>query len=194
MSKSFINTIIQNGGELTDSKKVEALNIISKAINKKMKIIEYKYGIQIKLNKLPESNADCIPKKIGIQSFAQINGPFRGQIPFYTTTEIAMPSISTVTTGVPLTPFGPFIGVQGLAINPFGTTADKLDERLKKADETLTKLLEIRTELEKKKTEGKKCADIDSKEEIKKYFDCVDLEDPASDEEIINKIKEIISK
>jgi len=194
MSKSFINTIIQNGGELSDSKKVEALNIISKVINKKMKIIEYKYGIQLKLNKLPESNADCIPKKIGIQSFAQINGPFRGQIPLYTTTEIPMPSISNVTTGVPLTPFGPFIGVQGLAINPFGTTADKLDERLKKADETLTKLLEIRNELEKNIAEGKKCNDIDNKEEIKKYFDCIDLEDPASDEDIINKIKEIIKK
>lgn len=194
MSKSFINTIIQNGGELTNSQKVEALNIISKAINQKMKIIEYKYGIQLKLNKLPESNADCIPKKIGIQSFAQINGPFRGQIPLYTTTEIAMPSISTVTTGVPLTPFGPFVGVQGLAINPFGTTADKLDERIKKADETLKKLKEIKNGLEKNKTDGKNCSDIDDGEEIKKYFDCVNLKEPEEDEEIIKKIKEILSK
>jgi hypothetical protein len=188
MSKSFINTIFQEGGELTKSEKVKALNEISKAINKKMKIIEFDYAIKLKLNKLPENNDDCIPKRIGIQSFAQINGPIKGQIPFYTTTEIAMPSFSSVSTGYPLTPFGPFIGVQGLAINPFGTTADRLDDRLKKAKETLTKIIEIRTELEIIKGEGKSCAD--SKESVKKYFDCVDLED-ETDNEIMEKIDKI---
>lgn len=190
MSKSFINSIFQEGGELTKEEKVKVLNEISKAINKKMKIIEYDFKIKLKLNKLSESNDDCIPKKIGIQSFAQINGPIRGQIPFYTTAEIAMPSISTVTTGVPLTPFGPFVGIQGLAINPFGTTADKLDERLKKAKETLTKIIEIRTELEALKAEDKPCKD--SKESVKKYFDCVDLND-ETDEELMKKIEEILT-
>lgn len=190
MSKSFINSIFQEGGELTKEEKVKALNEISKAINKKMKIIEYDFKIKLKLNKLSESNDDCIPKKIGIQSFAQINGPIKGQIPFYTTTEIAMPSISTMTTGVPLTPFGPFVGIQGLAINPFGTTADKLDERLKKAKETLTKIIEIRAELEALRTEGKPCSD--SKETVKKYFDCVDLKD-ETDEELMKKIEEILT-
>lgn len=191
MSKSFINTFLQEGGELTKSEKVKALNEISKAINKKMNIIEFDYAIKLKLNKLPEINDDCIPKRIGIQSFAQITGPIKGQIPFYTTTEIpmpSMPSISTVSTGFPLTPFGPFIGVQGLAINPFGTTADRLDDRLKKAKETLTKIIEIRTELEIIKGEGKTCAD--SKESVKKYFDCVDLED-ETDNEIMEKIDKI---
>lgn len=190
MSKSFINSIFQEGGELTKDEKVKALNEISKAINKKMKIIEYDYAIKLKLNKLPESNEDCIPKKIGIQSFAQINGPIRGQIPFYTTVEMPTPSFSTMTTGVPLTPFGPFVGIQGLAINPFGTTADKLDERLKKAKDTLTKIIEIRTELEALKAEGKKCTD--SKETLKKYFDCVDLKDEI-DDELMKRIEEILT-
>ena len=190
MSKSFINSIFQEGGELTKEEKVKTLDEISKGINKKMKIIEYDYAIKLKLNKLPESNDDCIPKKIGIQSFAQINGPIKGQIPFYTTTEIAMPSISTMTTGVPLSPFGPFVGIQGLAINPFGTTADKLDERLKKAKETLTKIIEIRAELEALKAEGKPCTN--SKELVKKYFDCVDLKD-ETDEELMKKIEVILT-
>lgn len=192
MLKSFINTIFQEGGELTKEEKVKALNEISKAINKKMKIIEYDYAIKLKLNKLSEDNDDCIPKKIGIQSFAQINGPIKGQIPIYTTAEIAMPSYSTVTTGIPLGPFGPYVGIQGLAINPFGTTADKLDERLKKAKETLTKIIEVRTKLEELKAEGKGCADIDSKEDIKKYFDCVDLKD-ETDDELMKKIEAILT-
>ena len=45
MSKLFINTIIQYGGELSDSDKVTILNVASKHINKKMKILEYTYGI-----------------------------------------------------------------------------------------------------------------------------------------------------
>lgn len=164
MSKSFINSIFQEGGELTKSEKVKALDEISKAINKKMKIIEHNLPIKLKLNKLPESNNDCIPKKIGIQSFAQISGPFNGQIPFYTTAEMPTYSPAIVGMGVglgfplnqygqygQLSPFGPFVGVQGLAINPFGTTADKLDERLKKAKETLTTIINIRNEFTKLK-------------------------------------------
>lgn len=205
MSKSFINSIFQEGGELTKEEKVKALNEISKAINKKMKIIEYEFKIKLKLNKLSESNDDCIPKKIGIQSFAQINGSIKGQIPFYTTAEIAMPSFFPMTTGIPLTPFGindpyknsfvnfiggPFVGIQGLAINPYGTTADKLDERLKKAKETLTKIIEIRAELEALKAEGKPCTD--SNPTVKKYFDCVDLKD-EDDEELMKKISSILT-
>lgn len=190
MSKSFINSIFQEGGELSKEEKVKALDEISKAINKKMKIIEYEFKIKLKFNKLSESNDDCIPKKIGIQSFAQINGPIKGQIPFYTTAEIAMPSYFPMTAGVPLTPFGPFVGIQGLAINPYGTTADKLDERLKKAKETLTKIIEIRSELETLKAEDKPCTDSKSK-----YFDCIDLKEDKdnADEELMKKIEEILT-
>lgn len=190
MSKSFINTIYQEGGELSKLEKVKVLNEISKAINKKMKIIEFDYGIKLKFNKLPENNEDCIPKKIGIQSYAQINGPIKGHIPFYT--EISapiMPTITTVTSSVPLTPFGPFVGIQSLAINPFGTTADRLDERLKKAKETLEKIIEIRTSFKTLKKEGKTCTD--HKESLKKYFDCIDLKDEP-DDNIMSVIDEIL--
>lgn len=189
MSKLFINAIFQEGGELSKSDKVKALNEISKAINKKMKIIEYDYGIKLKLNKLSESNDDCIPRRIGIQSFAQINGPIKGQIPFYTTAEIPTLSYSAIASGIPLTPF---IGIQSLAINPFGTTADKLDDRLKKAKETLTKIIEIRTKLDALKADGKKCDEIDSKDDIKKYFECVDLND-ETDDDILKKIDDILT-
>ena len=52
MSKLFINTIIQHGGDLSTSDQVAVLNVIAKHINKKMKIIEYKYKIQLKFEKL----------------------------------------------------------------------------------------------------------------------------------------------
>lgn len=202
MSKSFINVILQKGngnenGKLCKADKVKALNEISKAINNKMKKLEYEYKIKFKLNKLPESNEDCIPKRIGIQSFAQINGPIRGQIPIYTTAEIAMPSISTVDMGVPLTPFGPFVGVQGLAINPFGTTADRLNERIKKAQDTIEKVIEIKKAFEDKlpnnNNDNTPCEEIINKNpDLKKYVDCVKFGDEIDEEELKKRIDLII--
>lgn len=186
MSKLFINTIIQHGGDLSEKDKISVLNIISKQINKKMKIIEYKYGIQLKLLRLPENNSDCIRKKIGIQTVAQISGPLKGQIPFYTTTELSVPTptISTVSTGVPLTPYGPIIGVPGLATNPFGNNLNKLEDRIKRANEIISILKEIENELK-----VSKCKDIPETNPLKKYFECIDLEEPdLSEENLIKKI------
>jgi len=185
MSKLFIKTIIQHGGELSDSDKVAVLNIIAKKINKKMKIMEYKYGIQLKLERLPESNNDCLPKKIGIQGIAQFNGPFQGQIPYYTNAEITIPSptISAITTGVPLTPYGPIVGVPSLAINPFGNT-DTLEERIKIANETLEKIIKLGEKLDT----GVKIPDSDP---LKKCFNYVDLEEPDN---LIEEIEKILSK
>ena len=184
MSKLFINTIIQHGGDLSTSDQVAVLNVIAKHINKKMKIIEYKYKIQLKFEKLPENNNDCLPKKIGIQGIAQFNGPISGQIPYYTNTEITIPSptISQVTTGIPLTPFGPIIGVPSLAINPFGNF-NKLEERIKKANENLKIIIELNTKLEK----GDK---IDNSDPLKKYFDYVDLDES----DVLDEISKILDK
>lgn len=184
MSKLFVDTIIQHGGDLSDADKVSVLNIASKAINKKMKILEYKYGIQLKLEKLPESNADCLPKKLGIMGVAQIDGPLRGQIPYYTTTQISIPTptLSTVTTGVPISPFGPIVGVPTLAVNPFGNL-NRLDDRIKKATETLETLVKLNEKLET----GVKIEDSDP---LKKCFTYVDLEEPETFEEI----KKILEK
>lgn len=182
MSKLFINTIIQHGGEFTNKEKVSILDVVSKSINKKMKILEYKYGIQLKIERLPERNGDCLPKQIGIQGIAQFDGSFRGSIPYYTTTNIAIPTptISTVTTGIPLTPFGPVIGVPSLAINPFGNV-DRLDDRIKKATETLKKISELNNNLDELKNENKK---MDNSNPLKKYFDYIDLNEPCNNEEL----------
>lgn len=192
MSELLIKSIIQEGGEkLSNSKRVEILNLISKHINKKMKILEYKYGIKVKLSKLPENNEDSIPRKIGVQTFAQVNGPLKGQIPFYTTTDIALPTFSTVTTGVPVTPYGPFVGVPSLAINPFGTTSDLLEERIKKATETLEKYKKIAEKLKKAKEEDKACKDL-SDDSIKKCFECIDLDEEKNFDELKTELDKII--
>jgi hypothetical protein len=190
MSKSFINSILQYGGDLSDADKVVGLNIVAKQINKKMKIIEYKYGIQFKLEKLKETNSDCLPRKIGIQGIAQISGPLMGKIPYYTNAAIAIPSptISTVNTAYPLTPFGPIVSVPSLAINPFGNT-DRLEDRIEKTSERLKILKEIDEKLSKMEM-----CEIDKSDPLKKYFDYVDLKDPASFEEIENEIEEKINK
>jgi hypothetical protein len=188
MSKLFIKTIIQYGGDLSDADKVAVLNILAKKINMKMKIMEYTYKIQLKLEKLPESNGDCLPKKIGIQGIAQFDGPLRGQIPYYTNTEFSIPTptISAITTGIPLTPFGPIIGVPGLAINPFGNT-NTLEERIKKANETLEKIIQLTEKLKTSDETGNKIEDSDP---LKKYFTYVNLEDP----DVIEEIKKILKK
>ena len=172
MSNLFLNTIIQYGGNLSDSDKILILNIVSQNINKKMKKIEYKYEVKIKIDKLPENNSDCLPKRIGIQTFAQIEGPYKGQIPIYTTAEIAIPTpyATAVTTAYPLTPYGPYVGIPGIAINPFGQPPDRLGDRIKKAEYTLIKIKEIDDHL--KNINCKDIIDVD----IKKYIECVDLE------------------
>jgi hypothetical protein len=187
MSKLFINTFVQQGGNLSDSDAVVILNTISKHINKKMKILEYKYGIDLKLERLPEDNWDSIPKKIGIQTIAQIDGPLKGQLPVYTNVDfqIPTPTISTVTTGVPVTPFGPVIGVPTIAINPFGNP-NSLEDRNKKALKYLEIIKSIESQLEKLKNGLIEKKDVDTT-----YFTFVDLEEPdtlASLEDMIGKV------
>lgn len=174
MSKLFIDTIVQYGGVPTDSDAVVLLNNISKAINKKMKILEYKYGINFKLSKLPEDNWDTIPKKVAIQTVAEIDGPLKGNIPLYTNVDfhIPTPTVEAVTTGIPITPFGPVLGVPSLAINPFGN-ADNLKERNKKAFERLKLLKKIESQLEELKAGKIKKKDVDTT-----CFTFVDLEEP----------------
>ena len=183
MSKIFIDTIIKYAKDLSDSDKVAVLDIVAKHVNKKMKKLEYEYKIKLKIDKLQENNRDCIPIKLGIQGITQIDGPFRGQIPYYTNTQIAIPSptISTVIAGIPLTPFGPILGVPGLAINPFSTSSStsSFDVRIKKVQETLEIINNLKEKLSK--LGDKK---IDDKDELKKYFDYVDLDEDKPEEEV----------
>lgn len=198
MSKLFIDTIIQYGGKLTEAQKLPILDLVAKYINKKMKILEYKYAIQLKIPKLPEKNSDCIQRKIMIPTVTQINSNIHGQLPFYTTAQIALPTptISTVISGVPLTPYGPIVGVPSLAINPFGSSTNSLDDRIKKAEETLKILIKIDTELKKahpcKFDDSMKISESD-KLELKKYFDYVDLIEPNLNE-ITEKIASMTEK
>lgn len=179
MSKLFIKSIIQHGGDLTDSDRVVILNTASKHINKKMKIIEYDYRIKLKLPELPIDNWDCLPKKVGIQTYAQIDGPLKGRIPIYTKTNlnIPTPTISTVTAGIPVTPFGPVVGVPALSINPFGNI-NSLDERIDKARKYLEILNELSTQLDNLKNRT-----IEKKDVSTKYFEFVDLNEVEPIEE-----------
>lgn len=184
MSKLFVDTIIQHGGDLSDADKISVLNIASKAINKKMKILEYKHGIVLKIERLPINNYDCLPRKIGIQGVTVIDGPIKGHMPFYTQTNISIPTptLSPITTGVPLTPYGPVVGVPSLGINPFGNT-NKLKDRIEMAN----KVLDIIKEIDEKLSSG---IEIDSKDPLCKYFEKVDLEEPEFSEEM----KKILEK
>jgi hypothetical protein len=177
MSKLFINTIIQHGGKYNDSEKVVILNTASKYINKKMRILEYKYAIKLKLSQLPTDNWDSVPRSIGLQTFANIDGPLKGKIPIYTKTSINIPTpqITPITTAVPISPLGPLgpvIGVPGLAINPFGN-ADTIDERINRASTYLNVIREIDTQLEQLKN-----GTIEKSKVDKKYFDFVDIDEP----------------
>lgn len=180
MSNLFIEKFLENEEKLSKSEKVKILNIISKHINKKMKILEYKYGIELKLKRLPEDNSDCIPRTVGFQTFAQIEGPIKGKIPIYTNTQINIPrpTFSNITTTVPITPHGPFIGVNSLGINPFGNDLT-LDKRIEKAGETLIKIKNIDIELEKLKNN-----EIDESSIDKTCFEFIDLKEPETYEEI----------
>lgn len=185
MSNLFINTIVQYGKELNNNDKVVTLNAVSKYINKKMKILEYKYGIKLKLSQLPTDNWDCLPKNVGIQTFAQIDGPLKGQIPIYTKTNlnIPTPSISTVTAGVPITPFGPVVGVPALAINPFGD-ANTFDERAIRAEKYFEIIMYIDEQLDNLQK-----GLIDKSKVDTKYFEFLDLDEP----EPIDGIKELFN-
>lgn len=180
MSVLFLEKIIENEEKLSKSEKVMILNIISKHINKKMKILEYKYGIELKLKRLPEDNSDCIPRTMGLQTFAQIEGPIRGSIPIYTNTQINIPSptFSNITTPVPITPYGPIIGVNSIGINPFGNVVT-LDKRIEIAAETLIKIKNIDIELGKLVNKEIKENSVD-----KTYFKFIDLDEPETYEEI----------
>ena len=178
MSKLFIKTIAQYGGTYTDSQnKVVILNTASKYINKKMKILEYKHGIKLKLSELPTDNWDSVPRSVGIQTFANIDGPLKGRIPIYTKTSINIPTpqITPVTAALPITPLGPLgpiLGVQGLAVNPFGNSTT-IDERINMAVKYLNLIADIDGQLEQFKNGEIEKSNID-----KKYFDFVDLEEP----------------
>lgn len=184
MSKLFMETLIQYGGILSDNDEVVVLNTVSKHINKKMKILEYKYQIKFKLECLPEDNWDSIPKKIAVQTMAQIDGPIRGQIPIYTNVDfqIPTPTINAVTTGVPITPFGPVIGVPGIAINPFGNP-NSLEDRNKKALRYLQVIKKIIEDLENLKNGLVEKKNIDTT-----YFSFVDLEEPDD----LNKLEDML--
>lgn len=179
MSKIFLNTILQHGGTLTNSEKVTILNDVSKHINKKIKILEYTYGIKIKLEPLSTDNYDSLPKNISIATVAKIDGPVRGEIPIVTSAQISLPTptISQVTTGIPLTPYGPILGVPAIGINPFGNTSS-LDEKNKKAIKYIEILRSIKSQLENPL--------LDKEKLDKTYFDFVDLE-PDEIDEILDK-------
>ena len=192
MSKLFIKKIIQSGGNLSDSEAVKVLNTVSKHINKKMKIFEYRYGIDFKLGRLPEDNWDCVPKRVAVQTIAQVDGPLRGQIPIYTNIDfqIPTPTIGTVTTGVPITPFGPVIGVPTLAINPFGNP-NTLEDRNKKALKYIEIIKGVESQLEKLKNKLIEKKDVDTT-----YFNFIDLEEPdtlASLEDMLGKSRSYYS-
>jgi hypothetical protein len=178
MSKLFIKTIAQYGGTYTDSQnKVVILNTASKFINKKMKILEYKHGIKLKLSELQTDNWDSIPKSVGMQTFVNIDGPYKGRIPIYTKTNINIPTpqITPITTAIPITPLGhmgPILGVPGLAVNPFGNSTT-IDERIELAAKYLTIISDIDSQIEQFKN-----GDIEKSKLDKKYFDFVDLDEP----------------
>lgn len=177
MDKLFIQTLVQHGKNPTDSEKVLILNKVSKYINKKMKILEYKFGIKLKLEELSTNNWDCMPKNVGLQTYATIEGfgPTKGTIPIYTNVQLPTPEIIPTITPVPLTPLGPFgpvMGVPGLAVNPYGNL-NKLDERINRASKYLDIISNINTQLENL-TNGI----INESQLDKKYFDIIDLNEP----------------
>lgn len=184
MSKLFIETINQYGGKLSNSEKITILNVVSKQINKKMKILEYKYGIKLKIQRLPVDNHDCLPQKINMPGVAIIDGPIKGYIPTYTQTNIVVPTpvVTPYTLPVPLTPFGPVVGVGTLGINPFGySTTSKLDERFKKANEILSIIKNISEKLS--------CGvNIGNDDPMSKYIEKIDLEEPATFDDIKNEL------
>lgn len=195
MSNLFIKTIVQYGGNLTESEKVVMLNTISKYINKKMKILEYKYGIKLKLSNLPIDNWDILPKSVAINTFANIDGPLKGQIPIYTKANlnIPTPTISPVTVGVPVGV--PVVGVTGvhsmtgiasvpgLSINPFGN-ANNLEERIQNASKYFDIITDIDNQLDELKN-----GSIEKKKVDTKYFEFVDLEEPELTDELNNLLE-----
>lgn len=188
MDKLFIQTLVQHGKNPNDSEKILVLNKVSKYINKKMKILEYKFKIKLKLEELSTNNWDCMPKTVGLQTYATIDGfgPTKGTIPIYTNVSLPTPEIIPTITPVPLTPLGPFgpiMGVPGLAVNPYGNL-NKLEDRINKVSKYLDIITNINTQLEKLSN-----GLIDESQLDKKYFDIVDLND--SDDFDIQDLKKL---
>jgi hypothetical protein len=199
MSKLFIDTFNQHGGKMSDSDAITALNTVSKQINKKMKIIEYKYGIKFKCLPLSESNNDCLPRRIGFQTMAKIDGIVKGQYPIYTEAvlpNILGPSLTPVTTGIPLTPFGPVMGVPALAVSQpnlgygmgmgMGLGFPQSNSICDRVDKALERV-KILTSIEQDLTCLKDMKEEQKKNIAKKYFEFVDLSEP------INSLGNIIS-
>jgi len=184
MSKLFINTINQNGGDLTKSDTVTILNTISKHINKKFKILEYTFGIKMKLQPLPIDNWVGLPKNIAITTMAHVNGPIKGTIPIQTTVPISLPvpSVTPITAGIPITPFGPILGIPGLAVNQFGNFSS-IEDKINKAKKFL-EIYQLANSQLNDLIEGKITKDkVDTQ-----YFDFVDLDEPEPIEGLFDKI------
>lgn len=149
MSKIFIKTIAQYGaGDELDSK-ITALNEFSKAINGKIKKYEKIYDIEITLDPLPTNNFDCSPTSVPIETMAIIDGPIKGVIPIYTNVDIELPTPKIVPTVTPvaLSPYGPVLGVPGVGIDPFGSSSDSFDDKLKLAKSYVKILQKICSQL-----------------------------------------------
>lgn len=195
MEKLFINTIIQHGGISTNHELITALNIIFTQINNKMKKLEYKHAIKLKLPQLPTNNWDCIPMTVGVDTMIQVNGPLKGQIPMYMNTQIAIPTpvIAPVPVPVPMTaplitPGGLGMGVgmgvgmgMGMGLD-FSSSATKIENRVKRAEEYLIIIAKIDSDLSS--------PDLDKSKVDKKYFDFVDF----GDEKSIDKLKKILGE
>lgn len=187
MSKLFIENINQYGSGLTRNEVITILNDISKQINKKFKNLEHNHKIKIKLEPLPVSNNDAMPRNIAITTMVNVKGPLRGSFPIQTVVPVSMPvpTIVPAVSGVPLSPFGPVLGVPGYAINPFGSHSSVKD-KITKIKDYLDKYTKMKSDLEKLDKLGGPTRDsID-----KTYFDFVDLTDPA-ESEIKDGIKKI---
>lgn len=186
MNKLLVDTIIQYGGEkLSDKDSVLLLNIISKNINKKIKILEYKHIIKIKLKPLKEDNWDCLPKKIGFETIVDLKGPLKGQIPFYTNVELSLPPVVAPVISPIISPIGaPVYGVVGL--NPLGNNT--LQSRNEIALQYLEILKKISTELEQLKKGLIEKKDVDTK-----YFDFVDI-DITEPFDTIGDLEELVGR
>jgi hypothetical protein len=180
MSKIFLKTIIQYGGEYSLEDKITILNEICKVINKKIKKYEEHFGIDIDLKPLSENNFDCSPASVPMQGVAVIDGPIKGEIPYYTNVEIdiPVPQIVQTITPVPLTPFGPVIGVPGIGVNPFGSSSNSYENRLQICIKYLRIIQKICNELNQVIT-GTGIKTLDSVDKC--YFEFKNSEDNKQD-------------
>lgn len=184
MSKLFINTVVQLGGNLSRNEVITILNAISKHINKKFKILEYTYAIKMKIEPLPLNNWIGLPKNVAITTMAKVNGSVHGTIPIPTTIPVSVPvpTITPITTGVPLSPFGPVLGVPGFAVNPFGANST-IQDKIEKAKKYLEIYQSINSQLIDW-AEGK----IEKKSVDTRYFEFVDIDEPEPIDDLLDEI------